>query len=246
MRYILRHITQLHLLTVILLSVGAMCMWFPAFLHEQHWWLVTITFCLTLINTVGLMYLNYHGTMTKMFDLFSGFTYLILCSAIIPLQTMWQAQLLTLICLLAVLVFQQIDRHKIETTAEHAFLMAILIGIASYWLPSLLLVWVPIILLLMYRQCFDGQSLIAILLGSAVVALYAALMVWAGWIAPTWLSFFDGATALRWLSIGAVLLATIINWICYSGEAIWRGLTFIGYVLVCISAWIVWLVLGTV
>lgn len=218
-------------------------MWIPSFLHESQWWLVLITLLLTLTNTMGMMLLCFHGNITKMIDLFSGFTFLIICSALRPWHSVWQSQAIITLLMLAVYVYQQIDRHQINSAAEHTFLISLLIGLSSYWLPSLLLLIVPVILSLIWRQSFDGQSFLAILLGLALIAIYATIFCWAGWIEPSWIHFFNSESLPLWYIIVAGIVATIINYICYSGEAIWRGLTFIGYVLLCVAAWITTLVI---
>lgn len=141
--------------------------------------------------------------------------------------------------MLAVYVFQHIDRHQVQSAAEHTFLIAVLVAIASYWLPSVLFLLIGVILLLSLRQSFDGQSFLAILMGLALVSIYAALLSWLGWITPTWIDFFATNTLYYWMPIAALCLGTIINFICYTGEAIWRGITFIVYVVLCLVLWII-------
>lgn len=243
MHYILKHITQLRLPTVMLLSVGALCMWIPSFMQTEKWWLVLVTMLLCVVNTVMMMLLCFNGNITKMFDLFSGFTFLVMQSALKPWHSCWQAQMVVLLLLTCGYVFEHIDRHQIGFYAEYAFLMSILIGLASYWLPSVLLLILPLMVILAMRQTFDGQSFIAILMGLGLVALYAGLMVWLGWLQPSWFDFWNHDVSLRWLTIAAMCASLILNRICYADDGIWRGVTFIVSVLSCVVIWLTFLLI---
>lgn len=184
------------------------------------------------------MYLYYHGNVSKLFDPFSGLSYLALSAALVPMHSCWENQLIITVILLSVAVFQQIDRHRVESVAERVFLISVLLGLVSFLLPSVVLLLVPCALLLAYRQAFNGQSLMAILLGLGLVAIYASLFVWLGWIEPVWLDFFSSSFASRWLSIGALCISYILNTIAYSGDGMWRGITFLTSLFVCVVGWL--------
>lgn len=233
----------MNLLAVLLLSVGTLCMWIPSFLREDAWWNVLITLVLMLVNTMLAVYLYYQGNMTKMIDPFSALSFLFLSGSLVINHADWRGQVLTSILLLVVSVYQHIDRHRIESVAEKTFMIAILLGVASYFLPSSILLIIPCVLLLMYRQSFDGQSLLAILIGFGVVAIYAAIFIWLGWIDSVWFDFFSMQTLGRWLFPGTLLVAYIINAIAYSGDGIWKGIVYLSYLACCVAGWVVLLLL---
>ena len=85
--------------------------------------------------------------------------------------------------------------------------MAIFFGIASYWLPTVVFLTIPVWAYLIYQNLFSGRSFLATFLGYAVVAIWAAVFIFFGWIANPWAHFFAIENALGWIPSGAVLLA---------------------------------------
>lgn len=117
-------------------------------------------------------------------------------------------------------------------------MMTLLLGIASYWLPTLVLLLIPIVLALMYRNTFDGQSLLAILLGLATCVIYIGVAYLFSWIELPWLNFFDPQINLRWVEVLALVISFVVVVICYTGEALWRGIVFVCYVAVCVMMYL--------
>lgn len=237
MKYFLKHITQMGLLTTILLSVGALCLWIPSFVILP-WQQVLPTCLLSLVNVVMLMYVCYHGNLTRMLDLLTGFSYLLASASLRGWHTDWRAQLIVFCLLLVLLVFQMVDRHRFRSAAEQTFMMTLLLGIASYWLPTLVLLLIPIVLALMYRNTFDGQGLLAILLGLATCVIYIGVAYLFSWIELPWLNFFDPQINLRWVEVLALVVSFVVVVICYTGEALWRGIVFVCYVAVCVMMYL--------
>ena len=243
MKYILKHITQLNLLAVIALLVGALCMWIPSFAMSESMVSTLTTLLLSLVNTILWMYVCYHGNLSRMVDIFAGFPFLLSMSALLPWHQDWRTQLLIILLNLVLLVFQNIDRHQFRSAAEHTFLMTLLLGIASYWLPSVLLLILPIVAMLIFRNTFDWQALFAIFIALIVVSIYAGIAYWLGWIEPVWLHGFEIPYLTRWIPIVAVSSSAIITILCYAGEGLWRGCVFLSYVVIMITLWVVMLVL---
>lgn len=229
----------MHLLAVILLSVGALCLWIPSFMYTESVGKVVFCMALSIVNTLLWMYVCYHGNLIRIFDLFAGFIFLLTTSCLSRWHEDWQSQCLLLILNLLIVVIQSIDRHQFRSAAEHMFQITLLLGVASYFLPSIILLIIPVIGYLMYRNIFDSQSLLAILLGILIVALYAAIGCYLGWLEPTWLSFFRGPYLLRWIPITGAALSAIITLICYTGDGVWRGSTFLGYMTLCLTLWLI-------
>jgi len=109
------------------------------------------------------------------------------------------------IVLIVILFIGRIKRHA--SSVEECFLMAIFFGIASYWLPTVVFLTIPVWAYLIYQNLFSGRSFLATFLGYAVVAIWAAVFIFFGWIANPWAHFFAIENALGWIPLGAVLLA---------------------------------------
>ena len=107
-----------------------------------------------------------------------------------------------LLALNSTALIHRIPRHK--SAVEPCFQMALLLGIAAYWLPSVLLLILPLWGYLIYRHLFNLRAFIATLIGLATVAIWVAV--------GTVLSLFTFHFSLTnnlfaWIPTGAVLLA---------------------------------------
>ena len=111
--------------------------------------------------------------------------------------------------LLCIWIIRRIKRHT--SSVEQCFQVAILIGIASYWLPTVLFLLLPLGGYLIYQNRFNLRSFIAAVLGTAFVAVWVAVAVYMGWIENVWAAFFDAKNAWGWIPIGAVLIAYIAS-----------------------------------
>lgn len=114
-----------------------------------------------------------------------------------------------LIALLCVWIIRRIERHT--SSVEQCFQVAVLLGIASYWLPTVLFLLLPIGGYLIYQNLFNLRSFMAALTGVALVAVWAAVAVYMGWINNIWAAFFDANNAWGWVPTGAALIAYIAS-----------------------------------
>ena len=89
--------------------------------------------------------------------------------------------------------------------------MALLLGIASYWIPTVVFLTIPVWAYLIYRNIFSGRSLLATLLGYVTVAIWATVFILLGWIANPWANFFALENALGWIPLGAILIAWLAS-----------------------------------
>jgi hypothetical protein len=107
-----------------------------------------------------------------------------------------------LIALICVAIISRIKRHT--SSVEECFQVALLLGIAAYWLPSVVFLIIPIWFYLVYQNLFSLRSLFASLIGFAVVAIWYAVFYY--------LSIFTfplslSANLYAWISTGAFLIA---------------------------------------
>ena len=107
-----------------------------------------------------------------------------------------------LLAWVSVLIIHRIRRHG--DSIEPCFLMALLLGIAAYWLPSVLLLILPLWGYLIYRHLFNLRAFIATLIGLATVVIWVAV----GTVLSLFTFHFSLANNLfAWIPTGAVLLA---------------------------------------
>ena len=78
-----------------------------------------------------------------------------------------------IVCLISALLLTHIKRH--ENAVVPSFQVAVLLGIAAYWLPSVLFLILPVWIYLVYRHLFDLRTFTAMLIGFALVAIWIAI-----------------------------------------------------------------------
>ena len=113
--------------------------------------------------------------------------------------------LVAVIVLLCILIIGRIKRHS--SSIEQCFQMAILLGVASYWLPTVLFLTVAFWAYLIYQNLFSFRSFVATLIGFVLVAIWAVIFIYLGWIANPWFDFFAIENAWGWIPTGAILIA---------------------------------------
>ena len=111
----------------------------------------------------------------------------------------------SLVVLLCIYIVSRILRHA--SSVEQCFQVSLLLGIASYWLPTLLFVILPIWGYLIYRNIFSFRSFLSSLVGVLTVSVWAAVFIWLGWIDNPWAHFFAKENAWGWIPAGAILIA---------------------------------------
>ena len=121
----------------------------------------------------------------------------------------WWGFAVTALVLFVIVIMERLDRHMIAISEAYA--SALLLGVASYWLPTVLFLILPVIGYLIYRNHFTLRSFSAILIGFATVAIWATVAIVLGWIGNPWASFFAPEMAWGWIPLGAVLLAWLAS-----------------------------------
>lgn len=117
--------------------------------------------------------------------------------------------LVTAFVLIVIVIIGRLKRHT--SSIEECFQMALLLGIASYWLPTVLFLTLAFWIYLIYQNLFSFRAFIATLIGYAVVAIWAAIFIVLGWIANPWAHFFATENAWGWIPTGAILLAWLAS-----------------------------------
>ena len=113
--------------------------------------------------------------------------------------------LVTSVVLTCIVIIGRIQRHA--TSEEECFQIALLLGIASYWLPPVLFL-IPVFCgYLIYHNLFSFRSAAAALIGVATVAIWATILILCACIDNPWAAFFAIENAWGWIPTGAFLFA---------------------------------------
>ncbi len=113
------------------------------------------------------------------------------------------------VVVLVMLILTQIKRRT--SSVEECFGIALLLAIASYWLPTIVFLTPCIWVYLLLQGSFSMRALCATILGYALVALYAVIAITMQWITNPWHSFFAAEKCKGWIAVGSVLLAWIFS-----------------------------------
>ena len=111
-----------------------------------------------------------------------------------------------LIALICVGIIGRIRRHT--SSVEECFQVALLLGIASYWLPSIVFLIVPIWGYLIYQNLFSMRSFFATLIGFAVVAIWMAVLAF---LQLSTFNFQLSTNLYAWIPTGACLVAWLAS-----------------------------------
>ena len=111
-----------------------------------------------------------------------------------------------LLAWISVMIIHHIPRHT--SAVEPCFRTALLLGIAAYWLPSIVFLIIPIWGYLVYRNLFNTRALYATLIGLATVAIWVAVL--------SLFSIVDFPLSITknlwvWLPTGSLLFAYIAS-----------------------------------
>ena len=114
--------------------------------------------------------------------------------------------LVSAIALLCIFIISRIKRHT--TSVEECFQVALLRGIAAYWLPSICFLIIPIWGYLIYQNLFSFRAFMASIIGFATVAIWYAVLYF---FTPYTLHFTLFYNLCAWIPTGAILLAWLAS-----------------------------------
>ena len=111
-----------------------------------------------------------------------------------------------LLAWIAVLIIHIIPRHG--DSVEPCFKVGLLLGIAAYWLPSVIFLMIPAWGYLIYRNLFGRRPFLASIIGLATVAIWVAV---GNKFSIFNLQFSIANNLFAWIPTGAILLAWLIS-----------------------------------
>jgi hypothetical protein len=119
----------------------------------------------------------------------------------------------SLVALLCILIVSRIKRHT--NSVEECFVVALLLGVAAYWLPTVILLLLPIWGYLIYRNLFSFKSFMASLIGLATVGIWLFVLYQSpitNYLSPITTHQSPITNNLSaWIPLGAVLLAWLAS-----------------------------------
>lgn len=118
----------------------------------------------------------------------------------------WPGYVVTSLVLFCILILGRIKPYT--TVVEQSFQIALLLGVASYWMPSALFLIVPAVGFLLFRRLFNLRTFLALLIGFAVVAIWFAVL---SRLSILDYSFSLTKNALSWIPIGAFMAAWLAS-----------------------------------
>ena len=121
----------------------------------------------------------------------------------------WWGFLSAGIVILAIIVAGHFDRH--EPNVSRLFQIAGLLGIASYWLPTVLFLIVPFIIYAIWKSAMSFKAFLAILIAWATEAVYAVIFIYLGWIHNPWAHFFEPDFQWGWIPVAALSIALLAS-----------------------------------
>ena len=113
------------------------------------------------------------------------------------------------LCLIVIVLIGRIKRHS--SSIEECFQMALLLGVASYWLPTVVFLTIPVWGYLIYQNLFSWRSFMATLIGYITITIWAAGFVFLGWINNPWIAPFAPENTIGWIPVGAILVAWLAS-----------------------------------
>ena len=112
--------------------------------------------------------------------------------------------LVAAIVLLCMWILARLERHA--SSVEECFLVAVLLGIASCWLPTIIVLGIPALLYLQFRNLLQFRGIMAFLLGYALVAVW---LVVGCQLSLIHYQFSLSHNTLGWIPTGCFLVAWI-------------------------------------
>ena len=147
-------------------------------------------------------------TQTLLYHLLPVAFWLLAIGGIVLWETIFNFQfsifnyLPALAALLSVTIIRRIPRHT--DSVQQCFQVAILLGIASYWLPSVVFLIIPIWIYLIWQNLFNLRSFLATFIGLGLVAVWLVVF---NQLQITNYQLQIAYNLYAWIPTGAILLA---------------------------------------
>ena len=239
MRYFLKNIAQDSMLRTIILIVLGVAMWVPSFFEQEYLIPKVVTLLLSISNALLITQCFYRSRETNLPSPFVGSTYWLAMSAIPALHTCWQAQLVIMGMLLAILTLLRTDFHHEAT--EEAFLSTLICcffaPLQSTIMTGVFMIWGYLIFkgLMTWRVWF--ASLIAI----AVRVILTLGLHYLGWLEWLWMENIPHLAWQQWaIYLGVCILIATATLLPIRRSSVGSGIYYTICMLLCVATGILW------
>lgn len=205
-------------------------MWIPSFIRQEIIILVTVTWVLTIMNTLLTTQYFYRAGLTSLPSPFVATSTWFGLSLLPLLHTCWQAQLLLLGVLLVGLILLKMD-YQHEAT-EEAFLSTLICCIVAItptiFLTGIMILWGYLIAKRQMTWRVWMASLIAIAL-RVVTMIILHHFDWLKWI---WMENIPHLPGLKWLMFGGSFVGTFVAiYLSIHKSSVITGIFYIAFTL---------------
>ena len=213
MRYWLRHITRMRATTALILLLCALGMWIVDYVRTPEQWSAILTAqLLAAACGLGLCIVLYHAKAAEHFSLMPAILYVAAIGVIPYLRIHWQPQLISAVLLY--FLFATRDTKDNHEPNGQVFLVTVLLCVTALWVPDALWCIVYLWIVMLLQGAFSPRTIMASLLGIALVGIYYAVAVYMG-IAEIWdyHALFDR----NWLGVDTPSSVTVVTGIMIAG-----------------------------
>ena len=205
-------------------------MWIPSFIRQEIIILVTVTWVLTIMNTLLTTQYFYRAGLTSLPSPFVATSTWFGLSVLPLLHTCWQAQLLLLGVLLVGLILLKMDyQHEATEEAFLSTLIGCIVAIApTIFFTGIMILWGCLIAKRQMTWRVWMASLIAIAL-RVVTMIILHHFDWLKWI---WMENIPHLSGLKWLMFGGSFVGTFVAiYLSIHKSSVITGIFYIAFTL---------------
>lgn len=186
-------------------------MWVVSLLYTGDVGLVLLTLTLVLANALVCSYMFSKIGITNLPTAFVASSYFLLMSAIPQLHACWQGQ----VCVLGILVIVLLLNRAVyqRDGVEESFLSSVIVCLLGFLYPWALVLLPLMWVLLLIQRAMTLRVLLASLIGVLLVAIYAQIIWYLGWM-DSYLSTFLELWS-NWHIALAVGVWVLTLWLAY-------------------------------
>lgn len=210
-------------------------MWIPSFIRQEIIILVTVTWVLTIMNTLLTTQYFYRAGLTSLPSPFVATSTWFGLSVLPLLHTCWQAQLLLLGVLLIGLILLKMDyQHEATEEAFLSTLICCIVAIApTIFFTSIMILWGYLIA----KRQMTWRVWIASLIAIALRIFVAFGLRYMGWLKWLWIENLPHLAWQEWLIAIGIAIATFATVLLPMRKAsVGSGVFYITYMVALLIA----------
>ena len=186
MKYLLRNIAQSNIPRAVVSIVLGVIFWVCTCVQTDALSSCLLSCGLSIVNAVLLALLYSRWGLTNLPSFFVASTYWLVMAFLSRLCMCWYAQLLVLAVLIALVIMARVG-HRYDSMVEESFLASLVVGAMSIIVLQSIIA-LPIIWgYLLIKRVGNIRSFLSSLIALCIVALYATICVYLGWMSIPWM-----------------------------------------------------------